>query len=171
MTSLFKAKYPQLFNKWLDQINKAAALTNNNPYQLALAKFQGSFKMQDHQFIPHTLGWNKIKEHLPYNFGSVATKQHSTSIPTDQQQKPSETLQKYIQRFLDLLLKSSGLLLHQGNDLVHITHFIRNLHNQKLQHYILGKNPTSVQTAITLAQKKDTKLKIIDGLYNHNLGH
>ena len=75
----------------------------------------------------------------------------------DQQQKPSETLQKYVQRFSDLLLKSSGLLPQQAKNLVHITHIIRNLHNQKLQHYILGKYPTSVQDAIMLVQKKDAE--------------
>ena len=88
----------------------------------------------------------------------------------DQQQKPTETLQEYIQKFSDLLLKSSGLLMHQAKDLAHITHFICNLHNQKLQHYMLGKNPTSVQNAITLAQKKDAKLCIIEGLHNHGPG-
>ena len=97
------------------------------------------------------MGWNKIKEQLCYNFGSVATKWHATSMLIDQQQKPMETLQEYVQRFLDLLLKSSGLLPHQAKDLAHITHFICNLHNQKLQHYVLGKNPTSVQNAIMLA--------------------
>ena len=55
--------------------------------------------------------------------------------------------------------------------LVYITHFICNLHNQKLQHYVLGKNPTSVQNAITLAQKRDAELCIIGGLHNHNSGH
>ena len=89
----------------------------------------------------------------------------------DQQQKPSETLPEYVQTFSDLLLKFSGLLPHQALDLVHITHFIRNLHNQKLQHYILGRNPTSVQNAIMLMQKKDAELKIIDGLHNNNLDH
>ena len=78
----------------------------------------------------------------------------------------TETLQEYIQRFLDMLLKSSGLLLHQAKDLAHITHFICNLHNQKLQHYVLGKNPTSVQNAITLAA-----LCIIKGLHSHDSGH
>ena len=72
----------------------------------------------------------------------------------DQQQKPPETLQEYVQRFWDLLLKSSGFLPHLAKDLAHITHFIQNLHNQKLQHYVLGKNPTSVQNTIMLAQKK-----------------
>ena len=97
-----------------------------------------------------TLGWNKIKEQLHYNFGSVATKQHAVSMLTNQQQKPSETLQDYMQRFSDLLLKSSRLLLHQVKDLAHITHFIWNLHNQMLQHYVLGKNPTPVQNAFIL---------------------
>ena len=83
------------------------------------------------------MGWHKIKEHLCYNFGSVATKQHVASMLIDQQQTASETLQEYIQRFSDLLLKSSGLLPHQAKDLAHITHFIHNLHNQKLQHYML----------------------------------
>ena len=89
----------------------------------------------------------------------------------DQQQKLLETLQEYVQRFSDLLLKSSGLLPNQAKDLAHIIHFIRNLYNQKLQHYILGKNPTLVKNAITLVQKKDAELKIIEGLHNHNLGH
>ena len=89
----------------------------------------------------------------------------------NQQHKPSGTLQGYVQRFSDLLLKSSGLLPHQAKDLAHITNFIGNLHNQKLQHYIRGKNPTLVQNAITLAQKKDAELKIIEGLYNHDSGH
>ena len=34
---------------------------------------------------------------------------------------------------------------------------------------MLGKNPTSVQNAITLAQKKDAELCIIEGLHNHDL--
>ena len=44
----------------------------------------------------------------------------------DQQQKPSETLQEYMQRFSDLLLISNCLLQHQAKDLAHITHFIHN---------------------------------------------
>ena len=93
------------------------------------------------------------------------------SLLIDQQQTPTETLQEYIQRFLDLLLKSSGLLPHQAKDLAHITHFIHNVHNKKLQHYVLGKNPTSVKNAITLAQKKDAELCIIEGLHSHDAGH
>ena len=88
-----------------------------------------------------------------------------------QQQTATETLQENIQRFLDLLLKSNSLLLHQVNNLAHITHFICNLHNQKLQHYMLGTNPTSVQNAIMLAQKKDAELNIIEGLLSHDPGH
>ena len=61
----------------------------------------------------------------------------------DQQQTSTETLQEYIQRFWNLLLKSSGLLLHQAKDLAHITRLICNLCNQKL-----------VQNAIPLAQKR-----------------
>ena len=60
----------------------------------------------------------------------MATKQHVTSMFINQQQKPSETLQEYVQRFSDLLLKSGRLLPHQAQELVHFTHFIRNLHNQ-----------------------------------------
>ena len=88
-----------------------------------------------------------------------------------QQQNPSETLQEYVYRFPNLLFKSSGLLPHKQKDLAHITHFIRNLHNQKFQHYVLGKNPTKVQNAITLVQKKDAELKMIEGLHNHNTYH
>ena len=40
---MFKAKDPQSFDEWLDQINKVTALTNNDPYKLALPKSQGSF--------------------------------------------------------------------------------------------------------------------------------
>ena len=89
----------------------------------------------------------------------------------DQQQKPSETLQEYDEIFSDLLLNPSGLLPHHAKDLEHITHFISNLHNQKSQHYILGKNPTSVHNAIMLIQKKDTELKIIERLHNHDSDH
>ena len=89
----------------------------------------------------------------------------------DSQQTPTETMQEYIKRFLDLLLKSSNLLPHQAKDLAHITLFICNLHNQKLQHYILGKNSTSVQNVITLAQKNDAELHIIEGLPSHDSGH
>ena len=72
---------------------------------------------------------------------------------------------------MDLLQKSSSLLLHETKDLAHFTHFIHNVHNQKLQHYVLGKNPTSVQNTITLAQKKDVELCIIEGLHSHNSYH
>ena len=77
----------------------------------------------------------------------------------DQQQKLSETLQEYVQSFWGLLLKSSGLLPHQAKDIAHITNVIRNLYNQKLQHYVLGKDPTLVQNTIALAQKKGHKTK------------
>ena len=80
------------------------------------------------------------------------------------QQEQTEILQEYVQRFSDLLLTSNGLLPHQAEDLAWLTYFICNLHNQKLQHYVLGKSPTSVQNAITLAQKKDVELCIIEGL-------
>ena len=78
---MFKAKDPQTFDVWLDQIDKVAALTNNDPYKLALAKSQGSFSKIISSY-PCTLGWNKIKESLCYNFGSVAIKQHTTLITT-----------------------------------------------------------------------------------------
>ena len=68
----------------------------------------------------------------------------------DQQQKPTETLQEYVQRFSDLHL-SPEALQHQAKDLGHITHFISNPYNQKLQHNVLGKNSTSVQNPIILA--------------------
>ena len=87
----------------------------------------------------------------------------------DPQQKPTGTLDES-ERFSDLLLKSNGLLLHQTKDLAHIMYFICNLHNQKLQHYVLGEKPISVQNAITLAEKKDAKLHVIEGLYNHDSG-
>ena len=134
-------------------MNKVTSLTNKDPYKLALAKSQGSFSRILSSFPP-SMDWHKSKECLHYNFGSVATKQHVVSMLIDQQQTATETLQEYIQRFSDLLLKSSGLLQHQPKDLAHITHFICNLHNQKLQHYVLGRHPTSVQNAITLAQKR-----------------
>ena len=114
---------------------------------------------------------NKIKEQLHYNFGSIATEQHAASMFIVQQQMPSETLQEYVQTFSDPLLKSSDLLPHQAKNLAHIKHFICNLHNQKLQHYVLGKNPTSVQNVTTLAQKKDAKLCIIASLHNHETEH
>ena len=40
---ILKAKDPQLFDEWLDEIDKVAALTNNDPHKLVLAKSQGSF--------------------------------------------------------------------------------------------------------------------------------
>ena len=112
---IFKAKGPQSFDEWLDQIDIVAALTNNDPYELALANFQGSFSKTISSYPP-TLGWNKIKEQLCYNFGSIASKQHITSVLIYQQQKPSETLYEYVQRFADPLLKSSGLLPHEVKD-------------------------------------------------------
>ena len=36
---------------------------------------------------------------------------------------------------------------------------------------MLGKNPTSVQSAVTFAQKKDTELCIIESLHNHEPEH
>ena len=86
-----------------------------------------------------SMGWHKIKEHLCYNIRSLLTKLYAVSMLIDQQQTASKTLQEYIQRFSDLLLKSSCLLLHQAKDLAHTTHFICILHNQKLQHHMLGK--------------------------------
>ena len=78
---------------------------------------------------------------------------------------------KILQKFFDLLLKSSSLLPHKAKYLAHITYFICNLHNQKLQHYVLGKNTTIVQNAIMFAQKKDAEHCIIEGSHNHNSGH
>ena len=80
MISLYsRPKSPQSFDEWLDQFDKVATLTNSNPYKLALAKSQGSFSKRISSYPP-TLGWNKIKEHLCYNFGSVATKHASCKL-------------------------------------------------------------------------------------------
>ena len=35
---IFKAKDPQSFDDWVEQVDKVAALTNKDPYKLALAK-------------------------------------------------------------------------------------------------------------------------------------
>ena len=128
---------PQSFDDWLEQINNVATLTNKDPYILALEKSQGSFSGTISSFLP-SMGWNKIKEWLHYNFDSIATKQNTACMLIDQQQKPTKTLQEYVQKFSGLLLMSHGLLPYQAKDLAHITHFIFNLHNQKLQHYVLG---------------------------------
>ena len=103
-----------LMDGWIKY--KVTALTNNDPYKLTLAKSKGSFNKTINSYPP-TLGWNKIKEHLHYIFGSVATKQHTASMLIDQQQKSSETLQEYVQRFSDLFLKSSRLLPSPSNGL------------------------------------------------------
>ena len=89
----------------------------------------------------------------------------------NQQQQPFEILQEYVQVFSDLLLKLSRLQPHQPKDIAHIKHFIQNLHNQKSQHYVLGKSSTYVQNTFTLAQKKDAELRTIKGLHNHNSCH
>ena len=87
------------------------------------------------------MGWHIIKEHLGYNFGSVATKQLAVSMLIDQQQSATETLQEYIQRFSDLLLKVQWVTTTSGKRFGPYYSFICNLHNQKLQHYLLGKTP------------------------------
>ena len=138
---IFNAKDSQASDDMLEHIDKVAALTNRDPYKLALTKSQGLFSQTISTFPP-SMGWSKIKEWLHYNFGLVAIKQHAASMLIDQQQKPTETLQEYVQRFTDLLLKSSSLLLHQAKDLAYILNFICNLHNQKLQHHVLGKYPS-----------------------------
>ena len=94
----FKAKDSKSFDDWLEQIDKIASLTNKGPYKLAIAQSQGSFSGTISSFQP-SMGWNKIKEQLHYNFCSVATQQHPASMLIDQQQKPMERLQEYIKKF------------------------------------------------------------------------
>ena len=118
--TFLKLKTLNLFEEWLKQIDKVASLMNKDPYKLALAKSQGSFSRMISSFPP-SMGWNKIKRWLCYSFHSVATKQHVVSMLIDQQQTPTETLQEYIQRCSDLLLKSSSLLPHQAKDFTHDT--------------------------------------------------
>ena len=65
-------------------------------------------------------------------------------------------------------LKFTSLLPYQAKDLAHKLHLICDLNNQKLQQHVLGKNPISVQNVITLAQKNDAELCIIEGLHNHH---
>ena len=49
---IFKAKDPQSFDEWLKQIDKVAALTNKDPYELALAKSKGSCSRMIISFPP-----------------------------------------------------------------------------------------------------------------------
>ena len=93
-----KTKKLQSFDDWLEQINKAASLTNKDPYKIVLAKCQESFTRMISSFSPF-MGWNRIKERIHFNFGSVATNQHAVSMLIDQQQKLTETLQEYVQKF------------------------------------------------------------------------
>ena len=58
---IFKAKDPQSFDDWLEQVDNVAALNNKDPYKLALAKSQGSFSRTISSFPP-SMGWHKIKE-------------------------------------------------------------------------------------------------------------
>ena len=83
---IFKAKDPQSFDDWVEQISKVASLTNKGPYKLALAKSQGSFSQMISSCLPF-MGWNKSKEQLCYNFCLGATKQHATSMLIDRHQK------------------------------------------------------------------------------------
>ena len=112
---IFKVKDQHSLSDWLEQIDKVPSLTNKDPYKLALVKCQGSFRRMISSLLP-SMEWNKIKEWLHYNFGSIATKQHAVSMLIDQQQKPNEMLQEYVQKFSDLLLKSSDLLPQQAKD-------------------------------------------------------
>ena len=116
------------------------------------------------------MGWHKITEWLCYNFCSAATKQHVVSMLIDQQQTATETLQEIAKIFRPATqIQQPTTTL--GKRVGSITHFICNLHNHKLQHYVLGKNPSSVQKAITLEQKKDAELHIIEGLHSHDSVH
>ena len=67
------------------------------------------------------MSWHKIKEQLHYSSSSVAMKQHTASMLIDQQQKPAGTLQECVQKFSDLIFKSSGLLPYQAKDNKHNT--------------------------------------------------
>ena len=49
---IFKAKDPQSFDECLDQIDEVAALTNNHPYMLALAKSEGSVSKTTSSYPP-----------------------------------------------------------------------------------------------------------------------
>ena len=49
---IFKAKDPQSFDDWLEQIDKVAFLTNKDSYKLALTKSQGSFSRMISSFPP-----------------------------------------------------------------------------------------------------------------------
>ena len=106
---IFKAKGPQSFDDLLEQIDKVAALTNKDPYKLALEKSQISCRRTISSFLP-SRGGNKIKEWLHYNFVSIATKQHAVSMLVDQQQKPSKTLQACVQQYSDLLPQVQQLI-------------------------------------------------------------
>ena len=73
----------------------------------------------------------------------------------DQQQTATETLQEYIQRFLEIVTQIQWLTtMHQAKDLAHITHFICNLHNHNLQYYVFQvKIPPQFKMPSLLAQK------------------
>ena len=80
-----------LIVQWMVGSNLLSCSPNSDPYKLVLAKSQGSFSKTISSYTP-TVGWNKMKECLHYNFGSVVPKWHAASMLIDQQQKPSETL-------------------------------------------------------------------------------
>ena len=58
--AIFKAKDPQSFDDWLEQIDKVATLTKKDPYKLALAKYQGFLSTTISSFPP-SMGWRKLK--------------------------------------------------------------------------------------------------------------
>ena len=93
--AIFKAKDPQSFDVWLEQIDKVASLTNKEQAHPCEVPRLFSRIMNS---CPPILEGKKFKKNY-YNFGSVATKQHAASMLTDQQQKSSETAQECVQRF------------------------------------------------------------------------
>ena len=59
---IFKAKDPQSFDDWLEEIDKIVLLTNIDPYKCALVKSQGSFSRTISSYALTHGTWNKIKE-------------------------------------------------------------------------------------------------------------
>ena len=91
---------------WLLQIEKVVLLTHSQEYELATAKSTSTpYKMLKR--LCNDLDWQEIRRKHEEVYSPIATEVHVVSN-LHCKQRPDETLQEYIQSFMDLTEKAMG---------------------------------------------------------------
>ena len=158
---MYHGKGDKSFIEWIIKVEMIARFTQHlTIIQLAQAKDEGTaHKLADG--MPQSSKWDAVKKRLCQVFSPVATQMHVATKNHSTPESASETLQKYIHQFIDLVTLATGQDPTSITCQVIIVSFIRQCFNKEIKKQVTEtKNIQTLKHTMTLAEEARLSRKV-----------